>query len=169
MSIFKKKITGKNGFSIVEVIIATSILSVVLVAAAQAAGTAVQNTTVEEHKIYAANFAQEAVDWLNVQREIDWATFRNNSTHTGANYCLNEDIGQQNLADVLDPLPCASAVIDGATIPANIPRIFDRRLSLTSVGAAAQATRVNVVVTVTWTEFGRTYTVPVRTSYTIHE
>ena len=73
-----KKLSRNNqGFSIVEVIIATSILSIVLVACAQAAGSAIQTTTVEEHKIYANNFAQEAVDWLNVQREINWDTFRN--------------------------------------------------------------------------------------------
>lgn len=163
----------KKGFSMIEIIIATSIMSIVLLVGIQATVVSLQTMAVEEHKIYATNFAEEIIDLVNIDREANWTNFRARALPgpTGRIYCLNQNIQLSSLAALYSTSTCSGVGIVrvAGEPPASIPQIYTRTMTLTSVGPQSTATRVHVLVTVAWSDFGKNYSVPIRTSFSIHE
>lgn len=138
----------KKSFSLIEVLVFVTIFSLFFVAAATVVVVSLRNMKTSEHKIIATRYAEELLEWLRSQKEIDWNVF--NSSHSGT-YCFSTS-----------PI---------STWPSNSPcggyleSIFKREVTLTRV----DANKVNVVITVTWTEMGTTYKVPINSVFTIWE
>lgn len=167
---------NESGFSLIEILVAVMILSVVLVASAQAVSRSIQSLSVEEHRIYAAYLAEEMADWLNTEREINWQTFTTfaSSPPNPRVYCVNMNVDPSaatppTLATVLSVTGDCTGQARGITGMAalGVPQIFHRVVELQPVGNPI--TRINVLVRVRWNDYGQNYEVPVRTSFTIHE
>jgi len=141
-----------QSFSLIEVLVFISILSIFFVAAASVTVVSLRNMKINEHKILATHYAEELLGWLRNEKETDWNTFVQNSNNT---YCFHEtpisDWGGLGSCDVDDKLAI----------------IFKRELVLSHVGGSP--TQINVKITVSWSDTGIDYSVPLSTVLTVWE
>ncbi|MFN4212440.1 MAG: hypothetical protein ACK4FL_00525 [Microgenomates group bacterium] len=146
----KKK---SQSFSLIEVLVFTSILSLFFVVAAAVATASLRNMKINEHKILATRYAEELLEWLRGEKETDWNTFISRSNNT--TYCFSIS-------------PITSWPSQGSCSGYNglNPAIYKRELTLTTVGGGIQ---VNVSIVVSWQELGNTYSVPINTVFTVWE
>lgn len=77
-----------KGFSLVEILIFIAILSVVLVASVSVTTFFFKTTSVNQHKILASHYADEALEWIKSEKETDWNIFINRGSLNGSTYCL---------------------------------------------------------------------------------
>ncbi len=153
MSILKKnKYNLNSAFSLIEVLIFISILSVFFVAAISVAVTSLRNMKINEHKIIATRYSQELLNWLRAEREEDWVAFHDKSNGT---YCFNDsDISWDGGA-----VDCQDVYSLGSGIQ------YKREANLSQ----ASSTQVEIKITTKWQELGNTYSVPIYTIVAIWE
>lgn len=142
-------------FSLIEVLVFISILSVFFVVAMVVVTTSLRNMKVSEHKILAARYAEEGIEWIRSEKErIGWDTFTSLDSISGTTYCLNS-------------LEWISGTC--TTYALGNPVFFKREVVITNEGSPATI-QVNAVVTVKWLETGGVvYQVPIREVYRIWE
>lgn len=63
---------NKHGFSLIEVIIFVSIMSVFFIMVLQMSTTSLATLKTSERRTYATRYAEEAIEWLSGEKEIDW-------------------------------------------------------------------------------------------------
>jgi prepilin-type N-terminal cleavage/methylation domain len=143
-------VTHKKSFTLIEVLIFVTILSLFFVAATTVTIVSLRNLKVQEHKILATRYAQELVEWLRGEKEIDWNQF---TTHTGT-YCFNSS-------------QITSWGSRGNCSGYGLNNLYKREVTLTVQGNPAY--QVNVSITVLWQELGQTYQVPINTVFTVWE
>ncbi len=139
-----------NGFSLIEVLVFLTILSLVFIAGATVATVSIKNSITAENKSLATRYAEELKEWLQGQKEADWQKF--NSNVTGATYCFN-----------IDPIlvwgssvgTCQNIVDNGKQT------IFQRQVAL----SAPSANQAKVSITVKWNEAGNGFTIPLNTIF----
>lgn len=152
-----------NGFSIIEVIVFTAMMSVVLVAAVGYTVRLVFTMTHNRHRLLATHYVEEVKEWLNGERETDWQVFQSNATVVPKLYCLNAPL---QLDDTLASLPTGTCDFTG--IVGVDPQIYQRRLFL-SKNVAGTADRVTAVIQVSWRDEGVLYTEEIETVYSVWE
>lgn len=151
---------GKSAFSLVEVLIFVSILSVFFVVAATVVSVSLRNLSISEHKVYASHYATELIEWVRSQSQDDWNAFVN--THapaSGQTYCFNSvdinDWGSNGKCTDLNGLS---------------PDIFGREVTITGINSSCGFTcQARIEVTVMWKEAGIGLTVPVSTVISVWE
>lgn len=158
-----------RGFSLIEVLIFVSILSVFFVAAISVSIVTVRNMQINEHKIIATKYAEELIEWLRSEKENDWggaawasgtpATFTERATRSGSptTYCFNTALNWSSL---------------GACSPSyGLSSFFKREATLegTALPLTGYINQVTIDVTVEWQELGNTYEVPIKTLFSIYE
>lgn len=141
---------NKKSFSLIEVLIFVSILSVFFVIAVSVTVVSLRNMKINEHKILATHYGEELIEWLRNQKEADWTTF---SARSG-NYCFNES----PIADTF--------VSEGECTNPGLAGVFKRDLNLSYPNVGGPVTQVNVKVIVSWQELGNSYQVPLTTVFT---
>lgn len=139
-----KKINQK-GFSLVEILVFTSIVSVFFVVATTVATYSLTVMKSNENKIRATRAAEEIIDWLRGEKEANWTTF---SARAGS-WCFNNTTPSWDTAD------------NNTCSQYSLQNMFKRDVSL--VPDVTGQIRVNVVVS--WTEGSATYSVPVNTVF----
>src|SRR3989344_7933266 len=183
-----KIINQKSAFSLLEVIIAIGILTTVIVAALQLTILTIRNLTVREHNLYATYYAEELYNFLNSEREVDWAAFADKSTVSGGSsttYCAN----------TLNPLADMTITINDILFNGSYPtnpklsdnyrgaclhfqgivngpgdRIFKREVTLTSlIPPGSTPSQIQVDLDVTWVDYGQEYHVPLQSLFTVHD
>ncbi len=136
----------RSGFSIIEIMVFVSLITIILVAAAGYTVKIIQNMSYNQHKIYATRYVEDVKEWLDGEREADWTTFEGKATSAGATYCLNGPItlvlNISSLSALTNLTDCTYSGITGQT-----PAIFKRTLLLTKSG-----TSVTALITVSWYE-----------------
>lgn len=65
----------KSGQSLFEVVFSIGISALIITAIVILAGNAISNSTFSKNKALAGRFAQETVEWLRGQRDMDWDEF----------------------------------------------------------------------------------------------
>lgn len=81
---------SQKGQSLLEAIVAVSVIVMVLVALVSAITFALSNAQFARNKTQATKYAQEAIEWLRNQRDSNWALFYSQARSSpGAIYCLN--------------------------------------------------------------------------------
>ncbi len=149
----------RQAFSLVEILIFISILSVFFVVAAAIVTVSLRNLSISEHKLVASHYAQELVDWVRSQSQSDWNDFVNNyAPASGETRCFNST----SITGWGAVGTCASSGLS--------PAIFRRQVTITGVNTACDFTcQARVNVTVSWTEAGIGFTVPVTTILSVWE
>jgi len=161
-----KNNTQQSAFSIIEVIVFASMLSIVLVAAVAYTVRLVFTMTHDRHKLLATHYVEEMHEWLNGERESDWEQFQNYSSTTGTTYCINEPLNLSTTLASLSTGICGFTGVGTAT-PTN-PLIFQRQLIL-SKDRAKTATKVTATVRVSWRDEGVLYSEEIVTVYSVWE
>jgi len=76
---------SRSGQSLIEVVVATGIAMLILVALVAGAMTAVRNSQFSRTKARAMQLSQEAIEWIRGEREKGWSEFTDNS----GTFCLD--------------------------------------------------------------------------------
>ena len=141
----------KKGFSLIEVLVFVTVLSLVFVAAMAVVTYSLKTMKINEHKILASHYAEEAMEWVKGQKEDNWVEFTAHDAAAGtAIYCING-------LDFIDAAECGEFYALGS------PAIFKRELLLENVPDSATPDRVDATVNVYWLEGGKDYNVSVST------
>lgn len=149
----------QRGFTLLEVMIFTTILSVVLVSAAAFTTRLIYNLRINEHKILANVYSSELLEWLSSQREANFNTLLNASSTTGSNYCVNLNLTLTTAFSALPTGNCAN--FNGIT--GRQPSIFKREMTLVRNAASNQVT---ATIRVSWQEGTATYSDEIQAIYT---
>jgi len=140
----KKKINFLSSFSLIEVLIFITILSIFFVAAASVTIGVLRDIKINEHKILATRYASELTEWLSGEKEKGWDEFTSeNHFSDGESVCfddLSSNLGWDKSCNL-------------------IGSIFTRRAVFDKKPASYPFNEVDVNVFVTWDELGKTKSV----------
>ena len=142
-----------KGFTLMEVLIFVSVISLFFVTAAAITVASLRSLKTQERKILATRYAQELLEWLKGEKEADWNQFTNKASSSGTKYCFNTS-------------PINTWPNSGVCSTYSLDNLFKREANLTSGGATQQ---VNVSITVEWQETGNTFKVPINAVFAIWE
>ena len=150
-----------RGQSLIEMIVAIVIIVTVIVALVGIATLAVNRSRFAKEQAQARSFAQEGMEWVRAERDKSWEVFRNRlgpPWGTEKTYCFN------------DPIMAWTA---GACAGYDLVSVFKREAILNTValnascqGDGPNAKCVEVKITVSWQEGGRTHKSEQRTYLT---
>ena len=76
----------KKSFSLIEILVVTSILSIFFVVTVSVLVVVLRNMKINEHKIYATHYVGQLEDWLRTQKELDLVDFSSRSGTFFFNY-----------------------------------------------------------------------------------
>jgi|SRR3989344_4268006 len=149
------KIKSNAGQSLLEVVVAISVVVLVLATMISAISYALSNAQYARNKALATKYAQEAVEWLRTQRDVDWYAFYGyaGSWPDGNHYCLSS-LAWTNID------PCISTEANDK-IPGT-PFLRD----LTFTQSQSLTDRTEIAITVSWPQGTQTPTVMVNTYLT---
>jgi len=149
-----------SGFSLIEVLVFVSILTVFFIIAAAIMGTSLRNMKANEHKILATHYAEELQEWLKGQKEADWQEFLTNAGQKSGD-CFN----QAEIAWATADTACSFNGMVGS----DGPKIFKRRVTFDPGSPALTDTEVAVSIAVEWQDLGVGYSVPLNSVFTLWE
>lgn len=150
-----RNLNFKIGFTLVEVLVFISIFSLFFIAASSISLIILSNLKTQEHKILAAKYAQDLLEWLKSEKEADWLNFISKSSLTGKEYCF----ASTNIVNWPNEGSCLN--FDGLN-----PPIYKRNLKLTKNN---EETSVTVEITISWFENNKLYEIPTKTIFSIWE
>lgn len=103
-----------------------------------------RNLKVQEHKIIATRYGEEALEWVKQEKEDDWQAFslHDDSAGTGTKYCLN-----LSSPDWTTKSDCGNSYTLGQPVG-----IFKRVLTITNSGNPVDSITGNL--SVSWLENG---------------
>ena len=145
-----------KGFTLMEVLIFVSIISLFFVTAAAITVASLRNLKTQERKILATRYAQELLEWLKGEKEADWNLFTTKASSSGTEYCFNVS-------------PINTWPTSGTCSSYGLDNLFKREASLTSQTLGGVIQQVNVSITIEWREADQTYQVPLNSVFTTWE
>ncbi|NTU73702.1 prepilin-type N-terminal cleavage/methylation domain-containing protein [Candidatus Roizmanbacteria bacterium] len=149
----------KSGFSLIEVLVFVSILSIFFVSAMFVTTVSLHNMKVNEHRIIASRYAEDLLEWIRAYKETDWDNFMEKTINGGENpYCFNSTPG--SLVDFPGVSSCGYTGIDGLS-----PVIYRRTATLIQQNSG----QIQVAISVNWREGGSVYSVPINATLSIWE
>lgn len=155
-----KKSVGS--FTLIEVVIFIGILSMFFVAGISVASYSLRTMKSNEYKIKATQYAEELMEWMKAQKEIDWQSFVINKVGSGNSYCFNTTITTWPA-----PGACLSTDFNLPSDYSSTNNVFRRNVSLS--GDGPPVTQVYVNIQVQWKEPSGTITVPLNSTLTLWE
>lgn len=148
-----------TGFTLIEVLIFTSLISFIFITLSYITVNSIQNSKIGTHKILATHYAEELREVLRRYKETDWAQF---TTQVGT-FCYD---ASTNPSINLLQFTCLDS---SCTIPpcpytiGNLPdAVFKRYATISYNGIADQAV---VAITVEWNDGGKKFSVPLHTIF----
>ena len=147
----------QKGFSLIEVLIFITIISIFFVVTASISISMIRNTKINERKVIAIRYAEELLEWLRAEKDIDWNVFTTHAPTAGQEYCFNAD---------------PSGWINSPPCLYELDSLYKRTVKLTGLNTPPPDNttyQVNVEVVVEWLESGSIYNVPLHTTFSIWE
>ncbi|PIP15142.1 hypothetical protein COW98_01170 [Candidatus Roizmanbacteria bacterium CG22_combo_CG10-13_8_21_14_all_35_9] len=141
----------KKAFSLIEVLVFVTILTLFFIAAISVVTYLVSTLKTNEYKVIASHYAEEGLEWIRSQKEEDWMEFvaKDTSAGNGTTYCLKTlnwaTASSCNLSDLF-----------------GTPSIFKREAVIAKI-PGTPITQVDVQVAVSWQERGRSMSIPLKT------
>lgn len=166
-----RKKEQKTGFTLVEVLIFVTILSLFFTVAASVLTVSLRASKLNEHKIFAKHYADELYEWLSSEKEQNWggyttdaylSTFTYRASLSTGEYCFSSS----PITDWSSPI----TTLDDC--PYSLRGLFRRYVILTPVTTSGTNTyidNVKVEIKVEWSELGKTYSVPLKSTFSIWE
>ncbi len=143
---------NRSGFTIIEVLIFISIISLLFVSVSYIMTSTLRDATSNRHRILASYYSNSAKEWLSSERETDWQTFMSHASTSGTRYCFNTS------TDINWPLPNACSNYD--------TQGYKRDILLT---LNQDQTQVTVNIIVSWNDGPNFYKVTNDTIFSLYE
>jgi len=146
-----------NGFTLVEVLIFVTLITLIFTTVSYIITISLKNTKTNEHKILATHYAEELKEWLRGEKEVNWNDFITKGSVLGVQWCVNTI--PSDLSG-LQTGPCSTYGLHN--------NIFKRDLTLTN-NIVPNPTQVTVNILIEWKEDNNTYTIPINTVFSLWE
>lgn len=157
-----------HSFSLIEVLIFITILSLFFVVAVSVLTASLRVSKINEHKILAKHYADELYEWLKSEKEQNWGgtTTDTQSTFTkiasqADGYCFNSS-----------PITEWTTPTEYDSCLHNLKGLFRRHVVLTPLAVSdtdPYIDRVQVSIIVDWSDYGNTYVVPINSVFSVWE
>lgn len=154
-----KKNTTKYAFSLIEVLVFVTILALFFISAAAVVTASLRNMKLNEHKIIASHCAEELLEWFRGEKETDWDVFITKKVNN-ANNSEDNQICFNSQELISQPESFSTTDCDDS-----LDSLYNRGAWFIKKGT----TQVDVFIKVSWKELGNTYSVPLRSTFSIWE
>lgn len=144
----------KRSFSLIEVLIFVSILSVFLIIAVTVIIASMRQSTLKVNMLKATHYNEQLLEWIRSEKEIDWNAFVGNAGN--ATYCF-KDVAWSTWPPAVT---CSSYDLGG---------MYKRYVVFTTTLSSGVPTQVEAVVHIEWKEGGNDYSTRLETLFTIWE
>jgi len=146
------RLSKNSGFSLVEVIVFVSVLSVALVSLIASVAYSSLLLIDAQHKVIATRYSEEVAEWLKFQREYyTYDALSDQIPISGvATYCFNES-GTLTWPGIVNISPCTDFTLDN---------YYARQVELTRSGS-----EITTVITTTWQTLGQTKSTQITAKY----
>lgn len=141
----------KKSFSLIEVLVFVTILSLFLITAASIITVSIRQNTLKIHLLKATHYNEQLLDWIKSEKETDWNTFVTMADVTGKTYCFTDTTYSWSIA----------------TCDYDLDAIFKRYAILKSIGSPVS--QVEVTIFTDWKESSMDHTTKLHTVFTIWE
>jgi len=142
----------KKSFSLIEVLIFVTILSLFLISAATVITFSMHQNTIKVNMLKATHYNEQLLDWLRTQKETDWSIFTRSAGNSTV--CFNTEPISSFSND------CSNKLDSGA---------FNRVAYFTTDNSSGIATQVNVKIITSWQEGGNSYSTQLSGLFTVWE
>lgn len=164
----------RRSFSLVEVLVFTTILSFFFVSASSVVTVVLRNMKFNEHKIIALHYARQLEDWLRVQKEIDWGGNQCSGSCCSGGCNFTQRVTQGSLSPkfcfAVSPIPDWPAPDSlGCNGVYSLGSIFLREVQFISSPVGGYIGQVNATITVSWLELGQQKSVTSNAVFSILE
>lgn len=154
-----KRNESEQGFTFVEILVFSAILSFLLIALTTTVVTSLQRMTTVEHRLYSQRYAEELEEWLRGEEEADWSTFIvRDASSSGSMYCFNGALDFRTPVWPTAGQNCSSYNGIGTTTPL----IYKRYAVLTQ----ASPNQMDIQIMVEWRDGNRYFSTPLNTVFT---
>lgn len=143
----------KKAFSLIEVLIFITILSLFLITAAAIITVSMRQNTLRTNQLKATHYNEQLLEWIRSERDVDWNAFILKVDKT---YCFSTDTMAWTIGVVSKDL-CTHA----------LGGYFRRYVVLSATGSPAS--QVEVLVKTEWVEAGNSYSTNLNTILTLWE
>jgi len=140
----------RKSFSLIEVIIFISILSMFLVSAATIVTVMLQQNTLQINKLKARHYTNQLMEWVREEKNTNWLTFVNHASNNV--YCFQNE----------EP-SWGATVTTGSDCPF-LNAFYQRYIIFTTTGSGAYA-QVQAVIKTDWQEVGNSYSTSIHTLF----
>lgn len=120
----------KKSFSLIEVLVFTTILTIFFIAALSITVFFLKNFKNEQYKIIATHLLEEANEWIKEEKEKDWIEFLSHGNNQGITYCL-ENLNWNNQGN------CQNYNL-------GTPNIFKREIVIRNISDSSVETNISV-------------------------
>lgn len=128
----------KKGFSLIEVLVFVTILSLFFVAAMAVTTYSLRMMKSNQYKILGSHYAEEGIEWIRGQKEDDWSALVAKETALGpSTYCIST-------------LDFATSGECGENYTLGTPPIFQREVVLENIPDSSNPDQINATVIVSW-------------------
>ena len=156
--------TKQRGQSLFEVVVAMGLGALIIIAIVSLAASSIASGTFAKNNTLASRYAQEGIEWLRAQRDVDMTGFNSAVNSYGiSRRCLPSPL-PANLTGVSGSVCTTSQLIDGR---------FDREIEFCPTGSVTCFGSPNVPtvgiyakVSVSWTDAKGLHTVDTITNFT---
>ncbi len=160
----------KQGFTLIEVLIFTAIVSLFFVVGATVVVFSLRQMTIAQHKIIATREAETLIAWLESEKEVDWGGTECNGCASDA---FTEEVSRvtQNL---VNPTICFNNLDWSATSACSandysLNQLYKREAKFSYALSSGYISQITVVVTVKWRESGQTHQISSNRVFSVWE
>ena len=144
----------KKAFSLIEVLIFVTILSLILISSAAIITVSMRQNTLRLNMLKATHYNEQLIEWIRSEKEVNWNEFL---THGDTTYCFTtDDLTWNNF--VVNKDDCEET-LDGKY----------RRYAILELDHTTPPTQVVVTAHVEWDESGNRYSTQLHALFTIWE
>ena len=164
----------RDSFTLIELLIFFSILSVFFVLAASVVTVTLRNMKFNEHKIKAIHYSRQLEDWLRVQKEIDWGGDKCEGTccFTTCSFTQRVTQGDLNSKFCFNSFPISewpSPNPPGCDGDYSLDSIFSREAQFVSTPVDGYISQVNATIIVSWLELDQLKNFTTKTVFSVFE
>ena len=141
----------KRGFSLIEVLVFVTILSLFLITAASIITVSMRQNSLKVHMLKATHYNEQLLDWIKTEKETDWNAFVNWGDVAGKTYCFTDSAFSWSIA----------------TCDYTLDSVFKRYAILKTVGSPVS--QVEVTIYTDWRDISTIQSTKLHTVFTIWE
>ena len=161
----------KTAFSLIELLVFVSILSIFFIMAASVVTVSLRNLKFNENKLKASHYASQLEEWLRAQKEIDWGGELCGTCSNPTNFTqIVTQAGSGNpTIFCFNASPITAWDLLGSCPELSLDSIFKREVIFTATPVGGYIGQVNATITVSWIDLGLPKSVTTDTLFSVLE